>query len=845
MTRQHIASAAVADQLIFKRLGETTVLAGERFHALNVLLETLHSNDRTLEWMRLAAWCENYRDPHQLLDALLKYPQTVDQIQRFLHRFYDENFTLEDLPERSPKDQALKALMRALVPEFQGRAHQWAALEASDPRSYTVAWGWHSYAHTQRLNALVERGAIRDPWTPTSPEVKLRYASNPRLEADAIARDLLNISGSYEAVGVLALDPQQIPYLQHALRELNLPHHVYGQRLPNRAAQLMRDALSCRLEPTHDHLVKLLQNDALASETMDALVQWVRLFELNPAELLASDFITPYPLDDHLNAILPIEALTQLHQHAALAFHQHVDQLKALFSAETDIDAHLERSFDFCVELLTTDSGLSALRDLMERIHPTLNALAQPWPHLLHQLDQLTLSPTKVSGVRIVPLNQGLLPHLEVLYLMGATHEHYPQLSDERGLFDERYLQAIQAYDPSKRHRFHMDQLEQVLHSAPQVVISYSLGNFDGKARKLALELERFSERVGVVAQAWPMHRPPQREANSQIQLDPRTAQALFFKDQRLRGSATRFERYFTCSYQYFLRHGLHLQSTQELRFSPLWLGNLLHHALEQAIERSGLNYTQDLRTISLDELRLKLQALQTLFPKKALELKRIERRMRDALILLAENFERQDAAGFEVRSREVEKDLHVVRTRPDAEVEILGRIDRVDHHAHGFTLYDYKSSKRNLSATKVAAGVQLQLPLYLSVVRHEAGMGEPYAMGYISLKQENVPIIALKHNNRLKSAEADDAPDTLWAKEHRAKMWDLARYDADQLEAHVDALLDQMIQNLKAGRLEKHHREHSCTQCEFKSFCQFSQAMERLPKVEAKRFKKVDDESD
>lgn len=845
----HIASSVVADSLVLQRIKQETFIQDESYLSLSVFLNNLYPSDKTIEWMRLAGFLENYQDPYHRLDTMLKYPKTVDQIMSFIQRFYDEGYTLEDLPTQTPKEQALKQLMSELLPLFNQRQLQWQALLSIEhPEAYVVEVGRYGYGARRHLDQWIKEGAQSTQVKRYEPQVRVRYAPNPRLEAQAIVQDIVASKLDLDSIMIICSDSQQLPYLKHALESAALTHHVAHHSERHPSIQLMRALIQIARQPTHENLLELLNHEAFNHPRHQDLVDYIQLFEWDVQDVLTHQGHIAQTLDDRLDGIVPTRSLLELEKHALEALTMYQTSFNRIINVSQDVDALLSDVFDLCVDLSDAqDYGmLSRLRELLEDIHPYVSTMHHPWAHLDALMDQLTYTSPKQSGILVVSLDEALVPHKQRIYVMGAISENYPQLREAKGLFDEAYLRDIKGYDVQAHFDHHMHELDLVLHSAPELVISYYLGNFEGKARKLAVELAMWMKQTKLSAQAWPSYLPTEYETQTTTQVPASIAQALFFKEGVLSGSVSSFETFFHCSYQYFLKYGLKLRKREALSFNQLWMGNLMHKVLELTLKDQQENYPHALNVQGVQELNQRIEALINLFPKKTGELTRISQRIQDNLKLLSEMFGEFEKTQTDKRFLVEQPYRELIQTQQASNLQIKGKIDRLDISDKGFYLYDYKSSKKTLNERLVHAGYQIQLPTYLWLSRRYLLLGEPLGIGYISLKQEAIKLKALKHSNPELSALSAMDPESTWLKTHQPKLWSMSTYDPDKLEAHIDQLFQSMIETLSSGSIEKHNRDHSCRFCDYRSFCQFAKPEEKLAKLtKAQSFKRGKDDSD
>ena len=86
------------------------------------------------------------------------------------------------------------------------------------------------------------------------------------------------------------------------------------------------------------------------------------------------------------------------------------------------------------------------------------------------------------------------------------------------------------------------------------------------------------------------------------------------------------------------------------------------------------------------------------------------------------------------------ESDFHSDKTFGDTELNLNGRIDRIDLSGDGkyFLIIDYKTGKASLSLKKIYHGLSLQLAIYLGAAKTLVGEREPGAMLYCLLRVSN-----------------------------------------------------------------------------------------------------------
>lgn len=207
-------------------------------------------------------------------------------------------------------------------------------------------------------------------------------------------------------------------------------------------------------------------------------------------------------------------------------------------------------------------------------------------------------------------------------------------------------------------------------------------------------------------------------------------ARALYGKI--LQGSVTRLEQYASCAYAHFLRYGLELMERREYELEAVDMGNLFHQSIDRCFQvmkaqgRDWRNLTEEGRQGLVKESVSQVVAdygntIMMSTARYAYLAGRVERMTDRTIWALAEQVKRGDfePAGFEVSFSAVDnlKAMRIAMS-PDEELQLRGRIDRMDVCEDGGTLYvkiiDYKSGGTSFDLAALYYGLQLQLVVYL-----------------------------------------------------------------------------------------------------------------------------------
>ena len=199
--------------------------------------------------------------------------------------------------------------------------------------------------------------------------------------------------------------------------------------------------------------------------------------------------------------------------------------------------------------------------------------------------------------------------------------------------------------------------------------------------------------------------------------------------------SASRFESWANCPYQYFLAYVARVEPTErpedEPGITPLERGSIVHHVLEHFVsERSArgidnradqLDLIRKLVARSFDEFEGDGSAVHPAL--LAIERDSIVRNLERWLSAESEIMARWGVAPyrteFEFGFRDSDSPTVAISTDSGKPVLFRGKIDRIDRSAAGdrIIVFDYKtggsSSYGGLKDDPVVAGLRLQLPLY------------------------------------------------------------------------------------------------------------------------------------
>ena len=204
---------------------------------------------------------------------------------------------------------------------------------------------------------------------------------------------------------------------------------------------------------------------------------------------------------------------------------------------------------------------------------------------------------------------------------------------------------------------------------------------------------------------------------NEKKQESLKTAKELFFKNGRT--SISQLENYFSCPFKHFCDFGLKLRPREQASFKALDVGDIMHSVAENfvnfAVKNANVNVDKfAVNTLekvlsnekySEDNNRVLINMLKT-------EVVRLCRALKQEI----------DISCFKTIATEQwfggTGKLSGIKISENPEIQIVGKIDRIDQTSDYFRLIDYKTGKIEASASDIYYGVKLQLAMYLNAIQ-------------------------------------------------------------------------------------------------------------------------------
>ncbi|MDO4493657.1 MAG: PD-(D/E)XK nuclease family protein [Clostridia bacterium] len=330
--------------------------------------------------------------------------------------------------------------------------------------------------------------------------------------------------------------------------------------------------------------------------------------------------------------------------------------------------------------------------------------------------------------------------------------------------------------------------------------------------------------------------------------------------------SASRLESFNRCPFRLFAESGLKAQRREEAEMRPNDIGTMFHSAAEMFIKYCVDNHV-DFGSLTEEETsQIADKILAEVFERTNHGLLLSDERMHAALFLTVETVKTAvQAIVLQLRSgdyRPLAAEAHF-GTRPDSlfgpieldlgptgKIRLEGIIDRVDTAETGgktlFRIVDYKTFGRTMEYGKFAAGVTLQLPLYMLAAIQNDADALPGGMYYMKVLSD--PVAEEKDEDdiynalRLTGITPDD-PEVLLAAESKPGQGASAvlsgvKYVKDggvsknsavcgpggmrRMLAHAKKSAEETAARLFGGEIAVAPIEKACTYCDHRAVCGF-----------------------
>ncbi|MCD2345308.1 helicase-exonuclease AddAB subunit AddB [Clostridium guangxiense] len=238
-------------------------------------------------------------------------------------------------------------------------------------------------------------------------------------------------------------------------------------------------------------------------------------------------------------------------------------------------------------------------------------------------------------------------------------------------------------------------------------------------------------------------------------------AEKLYGTDPKM--SVSRFEKYISCPFAYYVQYGLKLKERKLFNLTAPDIGSFMHKVIDEfciEIKKSNMKWEdidegirKKLITDIVDkEIGNNVNSIFSSSPKNAYFTGRIKKVLLKTSEIVTEHFKRGnfEPVGYEVSFENGGNyPPIIVEIENGRKVVLTGRIDRIDMLEKDDKTYiriiDYKSGNKIFKLSDVYYGLEIQLLLYLDAIMENEGENT-FPAGALYLKMDN-PVIKDKKN--------------------------------------------------------------------------------------------------
>lgn len=808
-------------------------------------------SDLEVESFPLLAACRRLKaiEPNlTLCKEMLQDPAFLQQVLDFYQALMDFGCSIDQLPTTTPLQIEMKLLLEAC----QGIITPAHLIQDVFNKTETVrdveihTEGIQNYATFLAVQDFHTKGLKMIEGPQTHPQqIHFYHALNFRQEIEACAQMICTQKIPLNQINVILCGfNDNLNYLKLIFDYYGLHYGIVEQTRNSKAVESFSLLSRYFKEESPVTFQAMLNTSLFEKFDTAALMEYITLF---PQAFNLKE--EPHHVQDtvdtmiHLNSskkkhLLHLEEIVQEQRLKLIEFLDSDESspfLRAynLLRKSELIQNKEERNCLSQIRTLLNHCGTSSLSELEERC-------------VLAAVEKIMIKNTQsaIDCIQVTDLSKPIKKR-PYCFVLNATSKNYPGTNVYKGLFEENYIALIPGF-PSKVQRatFFNQRQAWILNQTGVLYLSYAISTYEGKGLECAFEVKNFAKTNSI---SWPLIQRNQIPV-SQHRLSQESAQKLFLQENRLKGSVSSFERFWRCPYSYFLHTGLQLRNTDEIALDQALVGSIQHACIEECIELYGHHYAEIDETALRHIIHKHFDPIHIFFTNQDWNSLSIEERCFESLSLQFEFLkDLEKNTDLTLHQCEVEFE-HVLFEEEPISIELHGIIDRIDANLNCLRVLDYKSSSKSLSASKIEAGLQLQLLTYLMIAVKQQ-QTKPAGAYYYSLKNDDITIEAAKLNLRNNELEILDEETyyTKWKKEHRlsgittdstmendndgshivgwtAKGPSSAQLkDYDELIVTLQDLYHTLKNRLLSGQIDCTPVEQACTFCDFGSICRYN----------------------
>lgn len=295
--------------------------------------------------------------------------------------------------------------------------------------------------------------------------------------------------------------------------------------------------------------------------------------------------------------------------------------------------------------------------------------------------------------------------------------------------------------------------------------------------------------------------------------------------------SPTAIEDFYACPYKAFIKKALSVKETDEGKLDGAKTGNLLHEVMNgylgrynEVVDEESFNKVVEeeiLKVLSKDEYKRYKES------ENPADLERVLRETRSYAKKTNDHFK---DSSFKPTKLEVGVNLPIL----DGEVNLYGKVDRIDESDDYYRVVDYKTGSYDVSSEALFTGNKLQLYLY-SKMAELKGTGDKKLAGLFYAPVKDAYEDRQEKNEFLLDGKVLDEDGVLSL--HGEKDNDYTKYikissrtkksvslTADALTAHVKyaiKMCEKAVERMKDGLVASSPYKGACDFCAFSAVCE------------------------
>ena len=738
--------------------------------------------------------------------------------------------------------------------------------------------------------------------------LKIIEVASSRAEVEAVAREILRlVKKNYRLreIGILAREEKYFSLIKPIFEMHAIPFFIDLKRpaANHPLAELIRSALEVLRGWRREAIFRCLKTGFfdVAQEDLDLLenyviefgikgaATWQKSWDLRRVKSLDSPQSPPDSAEieylEKINAIR-IKSIAPLVTFAERVKNSEKDVTAlttALFNLLEDLNVQEKLSAWSQAEenrgnLAQAREHLKIRDDVINLFEQIVDALGeekitrQEFESIINEgLDALEMSliPPGLDEVTIAQFDQNSLQNSRVIFILGFSDENFPRKVFEKNLLsdaDRLRLNesgaeiSLGGKESSLAEKFLI--YRGLTEARELLIISCPTADAEGKQISVSPLLNKIRTIFPNVTTE-KIELDVLENLGSEIEFSARekilseeTAQKLYAPAKKIRADVSRFEKFNSCPFKFFAEYGLNLQERVEYKIQAPDIGNILHAVMSKFgrdLKREKIPWaqvdSQDLnRRVEkiLDELTPRVHN-KILLSTKTLEHRR-ERIRKVAVESLSRLIELDKISDFHPQI--FEERFHSDKNFNDVEIDLSGRIDRIDLSGDGkyFLIIDYKTGKASISLQKIFQGLNLQLVIYLSAAQNlsEVGSREGGAMLYCLLKMPSKTgttesEAAYEVQKELKmpgliriDEEIKNAVDRTGDFVDFNKKKLVSRADLQTIITYAEKFLDTTAEKILSGCIEVKPAKLSadddaCKYCLYSALCNFDRAINNV----------------